>query len=346
MRLALARCTSRPLNRTRSQSTQTLTTRITHSQWPSSYGEPSHGSVTSTDRQPLPYSGSVIVPSPSDAFLGRSKISDNNSPLPRDRVFLDYDYFHNAALTNPTDVNRFIPGFEKTFFDGLASVEVRVPMGATQSNTFDASSSTIGTNGQFGNLGVVVKAIILQDDDWTFSGGMGVEVPTAPDIDVSGGGAPLLSVKNQSVHLLPFFGAAYQPNEDWFAQGWIQVDVGTNGDPVYVTDGAGGQMQVASLSDQTIIFADALLGRWLYREDDQGLAGVVEVHYAANTSNASSVNLGPILIGGTTNFNMVDMTVGAHYQIGKTVATVGYGTPLTSDRGFDGEMKVLLNRYF
>ena len=54
------------------------------------------------------------------------KIGDDTSPLPVDRVFFDYNHFHNALLTaNGQDIslNRYTFGLEKTYFDGMTSVE-------------------------------------------------------------------------------------------------------------------------------------------------------------------------------------------------------------------------------
>ncbi len=60
------------------------------------------------------------------------KLSENTSPIPRDRVFVNYSYFDNVPLQQGgVDVNRFVPGFEKTFFNGITSVEVRAPMAST-----------------------------------------------------------------------------------------------------------------------------------------------------------------------------------------------------------------------
>lgn len=63
----------------------------------------------------------------------RVKISENMSPIPRDRVFFDYNDFQNALFVpNPstgggysTSVQRYMPGFEKTFFNGWASINIR-----------------------------------------------------------------------------------------------------------------------------------------------------------------------------------------------------------------------------
>ena len=61
--------------------------------------------------------------------VGLTKIADDNSPLPRDRVIFDYDFFGGVPLgTGGVDVHRFSPGIEKTFFDGLASIEFVFPL--------------------------------------------------------------------------------------------------------------------------------------------------------------------------------------------------------------------------
>src|SRR5690606_16802252 len=54
----------------------------------------------------------IELPGPNVAdIVGRVRLQDNHSALPVDRVFFDYNYFHNAIFTgNGVDVNRFEPG--------------------------------------------------------------------------------------------------------------------------------------------------------------------------------------------------------------------------------------------
>src|SRR5262245_3521408 len=79
-------------------------------------------------RAPVPQAIILDIPSPTCGVVGLTKISDDNNPLPRDRVFFDYDYFNRVPLTSSGfNVHRFSPGFEKTFFDMRASIEVRFP---------------------------------------------------------------------------------------------------------------------------------------------------------------------------------------------------------------------------
>ena len=87
----------------------------------------------------------VNVPTPTGGgVVGQTRISDDNSPLPRDRVLFNYDYFDGTPLTpNGLDVHRMEAGFEKTFFDGWTSVELRLPFASSLSS--DIASDGVGT---------------------------------------------------------------------------------------------------------------------------------------------------------------------------------------------------------
>ena len=74
----------------------------------------------------------IVIPSSAGSVVGRMKIAENVSPLPRDRVFFNYSLFGNVPLSQGGgNVNRFSPGFEKTFFNRMTSVELRAPFAAT-----------------------------------------------------------------------------------------------------------------------------------------------------------------------------------------------------------------------
>ncbi len=293
----------------------------------------------------------INIPSPSGGVLGRQRISDNESPIPTDRVFCDYSFFHDAVLSTPSDANRFVPGFEKTFFDRRMSVEMRFPMGIMASSNIVADQTGFGTTGQFGDMEVILKGIVAQEETWTLSMGLGISIPTAPGVNVGlADGTPLLKIVNQSTHLLPFFGLLVKPNDEWFSQVYVQVDVAASGDPVSANVAGNGLVSVGDLYDQTLIFVDASIGRWLYRNPARrlsGLAAVIEAHYTGGVNAPSALQAGNFLIGdGTARYNDVDITVGAHAVIGNTTLTVGYATPATEDRGFDGELRVFVNRKF
>jgi hypothetical protein len=46
------------------------------------------------------------------------------------------------------------------------------------------------------------------------------------------------------------------------------------------------------------------------------------------------------------DFDVLDLTVGAHVLLGQSVFTIGYSAPVTDDRAFDGEIRAFINRYF
>ena len=93
----------------------------------------------------------------------RVKISENNSPIPRDRIFYSYNGFDNAIpdfIGNTLiDVQRHTPGFEKTFLDGMGSIELRTPVAYTQnSNVFLNGGGPLKAT-EFGNISLALKML-------------------------------------------------------------------------------------------------------------------------------------------------------------------------------------------
>jgi hypothetical protein len=61
----------------------------------------------------------------------RFKYAENNSPFLFDRVFFNYNHFHNAVIDvegRDVNIDRYLFGIEKTFFDQTMSLELRVPI--------------------------------------------------------------------------------------------------------------------------------------------------------------------------------------------------------------------------
>src|SRR5688572_30352983 len=128
----------------------------------------------------------VTIPSPGTSSVGRVKLAENVSPIPRDRVFVNYSYFDNVPLTpDGVNVNRFVPGFEKTFLDGTMSFEVRFPFASTLSSNVVAGGPTKDDWGEFGNLSAIWKTLLHVDRRWVTTAGLQLTVPTADDVTVS-----------------------------------------------------------------------------------------------------------------------------------------------------------------
>ncbi len=290
--------------------------------------------------------------------VGTSKIAENSSPIPRDRVYINYSYFDGVPLlANGVDVNRFTPGFEKTFFDGMSSIEIRTPFASTLSNNLNAFGNNDPRSSQFGNLTMYLKQLLYTSDTLAVSAGLGITLPTAGNINVfQAPDQQLFSIQNRSVHLLPFLGSLYTPSDNMFVQQFLQFDFDANGNPVNTSDGNGGMQPAGRINDMTYLYYSIGAGYWLYdNPNSDGLftriAPMVELHYNKSltstdgftTANGIGINTTP------TNFDLLNGTIGMTAMLGdnKTL-TLAYCTPLSSidHRQFNGEVRLMFNWFF
>jgi hypothetical protein len=293
----------------------------------------------------------------------RFKLADLTSPIPQDRAYFDYDYYHNVQLQTPNiDVNVYTPGFEKTFLDGLVSFELRLPMANTLSSNVFMDGTTATSVGEVGNLAMAFKGLLLRRDTFALSAGLALSVPTAKSTQIfaeSGDPAPECIMVNESVHLMPFLGALWTPTDRVFAIGYVQLDVDANGDTVLATNGGAAfpsnpLLNVGRYFDPTILYTDFALGYWVHRSDSRsdlvtGLAYVGEIHVnqSLGTSSLVTDSAGGTVLEQGSAFTIIDLTVGAHVVLREsTTMTLAYCTPLTAQRQFDGEFQVLLDRRF
>jgi hypothetical protein len=282
------------------------------------------------------------------------KISDNQSPLPQDRVFANFNYFNNVnyaidrkfnAPVNGIQIYRYLAGFEKTFLDGLASV------GLTESiNNLSAVSSNPnlgGTHTAMGDLSLFTKLVLFQSwedsrptnalggfgypaqvggrNGGLISAGMAVTMPTGPG-GFAGAG---FSKSFRDVGLQPFLGYFYSRG-NFYLQGFEAIDVPT--DP----------------NDVTMLFNDIGMGYYLYRNPNMdtfitAFAPTFEVHVNVplNHRDINNVN-DPVGLS-----TVVDLTYGGNIQFGqRTVLLLGAVTPVTGPRPYAVEALALLNFYF
>jgi len=298
----------------------------------------------------------ITVPNPSaGGVVGLITIAEDNSPLPRDRFIFNYDYFDQVPFT-PTGipVNRYQFGFEKTFFDGWTSLEVRLPFASTLNSTIGTFSD--GTNTEFGNLRLAVKALLLRRPTLNIATGLAIYLPTADSIQIIGpDGSDLIRVDNSSVQLSPYIGALLTPNERLFAQAWIGFVFDTKGNPVHVNpEFFAGSYDIGNLRAGTLMMVDLQIGYWLYQADSgilQRLAPFCELHYNGTVSNGSVLSTSSGLLIGDVNGNFDDWTLSAGFlsQLGQnTTLSVGAVAPLRSgqNRMFDYQVGVRLNYFF
>ncbi len=302
--------------------------------------------------------GQLLIPAATGGgVVGRTTISDDNSPLPRDRVIFDYDLFNNVPLsTRGVDVNRFSVGIEKTFFDGQMSLEVRLPFAATLSDDVHSDGSTSSDQAELGDLNLTLKALVYRSTTIAVASGLGIALPTGDNLTVVDSfGTVLLHVKNESVVLTPYLAYLLTPTDRLFFQNWVEFGFDTNGNPVSANLDLTGLQNVGRLRDQTLCQIDAQLGYWLIRPEEsssllRGLAPFVELHYNATLGNPSQLETPSFaLVADDAHVDELNLTagflsvLGDHCQLG-----VGVVVPLkgNNDRTFDWQIGIHGNYFF
>lgn len=322
-----------------------------------------------------PTAGSFSIPSAGGSR--RVKIAENNKAMPDDRLIFSYSHFENALqytetpLLNPAarvtqsfPIDRYTMGIEKTFLDGLWSCEVRMPFQGAFG--FEGTDQT-GTGGQIGNLAVILKHLLVEDDDFAFAIGLGIDIPTGSDFTlIDRSGSPpfpqptRFTFYNDSLHLLPYAGFLFAGDRPYFINCFLQVDIATNGNRIDAGPVNGTADNLGLFTEQNLLFFDLGTGFWLYRDevDDGGLtslAAILEFHYTSSLQDTDVINatVGGRPINYRNNFNrfdVVNITTGLQAQLfDNTSVRVAGVFPLGSaddERFFDSELQVQINRKF
>ncbi len=283
------------------------------------------------------------------------KIADNQSPLPQDRIFFNFNYFDNlngdvnrriGAPVSNINVFRYQLGFEKTFLDGYASIGLRDSI-----NTLSANSLTPGLGGtstSMGDLDIFMKYVLwenLQSAQPTISNrfasgptfastqangglvstGLAVRTPTGPGNFA--GASFSRSFRNTA--LQPFVGYYWSQGRFYF-QGFESIDVPLD------------------QRDVTMLFNDVGIGYYLYRSQNlnqwiNAIAPTFEVHANIPLNHRDVFNVNDV--AGTAD--TVDLTYGVNTLFGRrSLLSCAIVTPVTGPNAFDFEVIALLNIYF
>lgn len=327
------------------------------------------GGITLTDAK-LVYGYTAItqvpIQSPGGAVygLGRQKITENMTPIPTDRFFFDYSYFHNVPLAYRTmPVNRFTPGFEKTFLDKRFSFEMRLPFAATiDHNLYDDNDNRLSVF-RLGDMTMMLKWLLFQREKFYLTVGLGLSVPLSEDMRLydSVAGHELIRWQNETCHVMPYVGFLYLPHPRTFLQMYFQIDASTHGDPTYVRDAAAddAMLRIGKTFERTYAYTSLALGYWLFRNESpsgrvrNGMNLIGELHWTQSVDRGKGVRYeqGTDLfdIGNVTgSYSVLNMTLGTRMLFNeKTNLGIGYALPLSGDRRqFDGELRMTVNRYF
>jgi hypothetical protein len=306
--------------------------------------------TTTTVTTTVPQTRNAVVAVPG---RGSFNIAENESPMPVDRVFTTWNFYSNVGLpgggntpittttqaaartfvpgvgqvttiVNTTTVtpgmprvnlNREVFGFEKTFFDGSASIEVRAPLAQQQSGGIGGS----GIN-DFGELTVIGKYALFQNRETgnVFSVGLAVTAPTGRALETIDG----------SIHdtlIQPFIGYIWS-RDRFFFQAFHSV--------VFPTDNR----------DVTLLLNDVGMGYQVYRgQGNRFLTSItpfVETHIGTPLNHRNGD--GPIVVPDT-----VVPTAGLHIGLFRNaVLTLGVGTPVTGPRLYPVESIMQFNWRF
>jgi hypothetical protein len=298
----------------------------------------------------------VVLPNPSTGgvVVGRMKIAENTSPIPRNRIFLNYSYFDNVPLSRGgVAINRFSPGFETTMFNEQMSFELRTPFAATLDNNLLADGLGDLHSTEFGNVFAAWKMLLARTESTALSVGISFALPTADDIRVGlSNGTPLVDVENRSVHVMPFVGWLMTTPSRYFTQGFLQIDADANGNSVDVNLNGRGLERLGTVQDPTLLYLDLGFGR-IYDTNARRityLAPTVELHYNRSLQSTDVLVAEGFRIGeAKQDIQVLNAVAAVTVGLGRwSTMSLGYSTPIGNgaDQMFDGEMRVLWNRNY
>jgi hypothetical protein len=215
------------------------------------------------------------------------------------------------------DLHREVFGFEKTFFGGNASIEVRIPIYQSMNESI-SNGGFAGDN--FGDVTTVFKYALVNQRDRVFSVGLATTFPTGPAIDSDDGSI-------RAVLFQPFIGF-YRGYGDFFVQGFTSLVAST------------------SSQDPTLLFNDYAVGYTLYRSPEgqllKSVSPVLEIHVTTPLDNHGDDGSGGLIIT-----DIVSFTAGVHFMFGpNSTLSLGCNVPVTGPRPYDIEGIAQLNYRF
>ncbi|MEZ6120534.1 MAG: hypothetical protein R3C28_28710 [Pirellulaceae bacterium] len=296
----------------------------------------------------------IALPGVGGIAVRRVKIAENNSPIPRNRFYLDYRFF-NDVISGIGDVNRYTFGLEKTIANGLTSIDVRIPFAATLDST-QVEGGALARNTELGNVTFIFKDVLTQSRTLLTTWGIAFALPTGDDTRLyRSTGEQLLQINNRSIHLSPFLAAAWAPNQDYWVQGFYQFDFDLNGNPV-AGDASGRSLpHLGTLQDSTWMLLDVSGGYWFYQSPCEctplrKAALIAELHYNTTLTDADVVTGNGITVTDLSNrLDVLSATGGFHFQMRDNwTITSGVTVPMRDgdDKQFDYEVAVLVNSFF
>jgi hypothetical protein len=266
----------------------------------------------------------------------RIKACENNSPLPRDRVFFNYNHYHDAFLSDSnfrffsgqidSPLDNYAVGLEKTFCDGLFSLDLRVPFQGRV--TYNFGNFFLKQQNNMGDVYLAAKVLLHDCEYSVLCGGMGMAFPTGSDI-VGFVNMTTFEIDRQAFHLTPYLAYMVSVWERFYVTLWGQFDFDCSGNR-YTTDYLFTQTGVVQESTAAYVSASMAWNlfenrcNWL-----QTLGGICEVHYSTTVGNEDafyapglitdlafgSFDVDGIVTRSAGNLSVVNMTAGINYEL-------------------------------
>ena len=313
--------------------------------------------------------GGVNITSPLTGGDRRYKLTEATSPIPTDRVFVNYNLFRNAltdANGNELNLNRYAFGLERTFWNENASMELRIPiLDGLDSRQTQVVGGPPNRGSEFGNVSLTTKFLLAEGNGWAYSTGLGVIMPTAQSAFLISDQSPsaiAVELENEAWYVQPFFAVQRSFEHGNWINFYTQCDFATQGNTITVRDLDGdlfGDPQV--YNDQNLLFFDLSMGRWIYQSNQQnrrlrGVAAIFELHYTTSLNDADIVSAGfddgppgsqDTLTNPNNRLDVLNTTLGLRFLVGpKSTLTVSGVAPLRANEEhlFDSEISVQFSR--
>jgi hypothetical protein len=261
------------------------------------------------------------------------KMSDDESPQPRDRVFVDFNYYDNVGAAvdrrlgidlRNIDIYRETFGLEKTFLNNAASIGLRLPL-----DTLSADSNTPGLGGtdtDVGDITAILKYAFWQDPraGILFSTGLAVTAPTGPAHFANS----IIPVAHDTL-LQPYVGYIWTADH-WFMHGFSGIEVPTVSRDVtllYNSIGVGYNFSRTCAQDRLV----------------RAIVPTFEVHVSDPLNHRGAFKVSDV--AGTAD--VVNLTMATTIELGcRSNLSVGIVTPVTGPKPFDVEALVQFNWFF
>lgn len=269
-----------------------------------------------------------------------SKVSENNSALPQDRVGVNFSTLQNVAIGRKfgsgaviEDLQEYRFFAEKTFFDGAASFELIAPVyNSTQSEIDSNDEFLLGpqVHGEFGDLAFGIKGLLHRREGRAISAGLRVEAPTRKD--------PFVAIADSRLdddvwHFTPYLSGQWTPTEKTFVNSFISYRMNSSSMVSRSDDDS------FLIREPTYLMLDGSVGHWLVRRPDcrglTGLASILELHYATTPESEpvyarQGISATGLALGHTDYLNLTAGLVSRWNE--KVSLSSAFAFPLRSNR--------------